>query len=197
MGKYFGRKSRELELVRRARGKKHSHNYIIIVGWNDSVAQISSVSDSNGNLYALAVGPTVLTGSESLSQAIYYAKNIAAASAGSNSLTVNFTKAAVYPDIRILEYSGLDKVSPLDVVVDAAGNSTSSSSGAVITQNAADLLVGANVVNRLGRPRQRMDSTHPHEPPHTHACPDSHPCPGRSEPTSKATMRCLRLSSPL
>jgi hypothetical protein len=75
----------------------------VIVGWNDSPANVRSVTDTNGNVYQLAVGPTVLSGS--LSQSIYYAKNIAAPTLATNSVTVNFNKAASNPDIRILEYS--------------------------------------------------------------------------------------------
>ena len=120
---------------------------VVIVGWNDSTAQVSSVTDSKGNVYQLAVGPTVMTGSAPLSQAVYYAKNISAATAGANAVTVKFNAAALYADIRILEYSGIDPVNPVDVVVDATGNSATSSSGTVITKNANDLLVGANIVN--------------------------------------------------
>ena len=119
---------------------------VVIVGWNDATAQVSSLTDSKGNVYQLAVGPTVLTGSAPLSQAIYYAKNISAATAGANSVTVSFNAAAIYADIRILEYSGIDPVNPVDAVVAATGNSATSSSGAVITKNANDLLVGANMV---------------------------------------------------
>ena len=35
---------------------------VVIVGWGDASTLVSSVSDSQGNLYQLAVGPTVLTG---------------------------------------------------------------------------------------------------------------------------------------
>ena len=42
---------------------------VVIVGWNDATAQVSSLTDSKGNIYQLAVGPTVLTGSDALSQA--------------------------------------------------------------------------------------------------------------------------------
>ena len=44
---------------------------VVVIGWNDSTAQISSVTDSKGNAYVLAVGPTVQSGKASL--AIYYA----------------------------------------------------------------------------------------------------------------------------
>ncbi len=119
---------------------------VVVVGWNDASAQVLSLTDSQGNIYQLAVGPTVLTDSPAISQSIYYAKNISAATAGANTVTLTFTKAAGYPDVRIMEYSGIDPVTPVDVVVGATGNSVTSASSAVITKNALDLLVGANTV---------------------------------------------------
>src|SRR5262245_9678686 len=47
---------------------------IVAVGWNDVSAAVSSVSDSLGNAYAVAVGPTVRAGKAT--QSIYYAKSI-------------------------------------------------------------------------------------------------------------------------
>ena len=117
---------------------------VVVVGWNDSNAQINSVTDSTGNPYELAVGPTVQSGTAT--QAIYYAKNITAAAANSNTVTVTFNAAANYPDIRIAEYSGIDPLAPVDVVAAAQGNGATSNSGAVATGNANDLLVGANLV---------------------------------------------------
>ena len=117
---------------------------VIAVGWNDSTATVSTVTDTTGNVYTRAVGPTVISGLES--QSIYYAKNIAAATAGANSVTVTFSAAAAFPDIRILEYSGADPTNPVDVTAAASGNSATSSSGAVTTTNATDLLFGANMV---------------------------------------------------
>jgi hypothetical protein len=117
---------------------------VVVVGWNDSTATVSSVKDTLGNVYTLAVGPTVQSGTAT--QSIYYAKNIAAAPAGANSVTVAFSVAAIFPDIRIAEYSGIDTSNPLDVARGAQGNSSSSDSGPVTTNNANDLLVGANMV---------------------------------------------------
>jgi hypothetical protein len=57
---------------------------VVTVGWGDATSQVSSVTDSKGNVYHLAVGPTVLTGSAPWTQSIYYAKNIGAAIAGAN-----------------------------------------------------------------------------------------------------------------
>ncbi len=117
---------------------------VVVVGWNDTTHNVSSVSDSSGNTYSLAVGPTVSAGNAT--QLIYYAKNIAAAAAGANTVTVTFDGAANYPDVRIAEYSGIDTVSPLDVAVGADGVGTTISSGSASTSNANDLLVGANYV---------------------------------------------------
>jgi len=117
---------------------------VVVVGWNDSTAQVQSVTDTKGNVYALAVGPTVQMGVAT--QSTYYAKNIAAATAGGNTVTVTFKTGANFPDIRIAEYSGIDPSVPVDVVAAAQGSSTSSDSGSVTTVNANDLLVGANTV---------------------------------------------------
>ena len=86
-------------------------------------------------------------GGGGLSQAIYYAKNIASATANGNAVTVRFSAAAAFPDVRILEYSGLNPTSPLDVTAAAVGNSATSSSGTATTTSASELLVGANMVS--------------------------------------------------
>jgi Abnormal spindle-like microcephaly-assoc'd, ASPM-SPD-2-Hydin len=116
---------------------------IVVVGWNNTTATVSSVADSFGNTYTRAIGPTMVSGT--LSQSIYYAKSIASAAAGANTITVTFTQAANYPDIRILEYAGLNPSNPVDVTTASTGSSVSSS-GAVNTTNAADLIFGANIV---------------------------------------------------
>ena len=116
---------------------------VVAVGWNDTVSSVSSVTDTKGNLYSLAVGPTKGTG---LSQSIYYAKNIVAAAAGTNTVVVKFSQTPAVPDIRILEYSGLSTTSPLDVTASALGDSTSSSSGSATTTAANELIFGANMV---------------------------------------------------
>jgi fibronectin type 3 domain-containing protein len=120
---------------------------VVVVGWNNSTAVVQSVIDSRGTSYGLAVGPTVVSGA--LSQSIYYASNIAAASAGANTVTVIFSTAAFAPDIRIVEYAGASQSNPVDVTAAKSGKGTSSSSGAVTTTNASDLLVGANIVTSL------------------------------------------------
>ena len=115
---------------------------VVVVGWDDVVQTVQSVVDGKGNVYARAVGPTVLAGTAT--QSIYYAPNISGAAAGANTVTVTFSGAATFPDVRIAEYGGLSLTTPVDVAVGASGTSALGSSGAVTTTNASDLLVGAN-----------------------------------------------------
>jgi hypothetical protein len=116
---------------------------IVVVGWNDSTATIGTVTDLSGNVYHLAVGPTVYSGTAT--QSIYYSASIVGAAANANTVTVAFTTAAAYPDIRILEYSGIDTNSPLDVTAAAIGSSASPSSGAATTTFANELIFGADL----------------------------------------------------
>jgi hypothetical protein len=116
---------------------------IVAVGWGDTTSSISSVTDSKGNVYTRAVGPTVNGGQQS----IYYAKNIAG---GTNTVTVTFNQAASYPDVRILEYSGLDTTSPLDVTAGAVGTGTAASSGAATTTAANELIFGTGTAGGNG-----------------------------------------------
>jgi RHS repeat-associated protein len=117
---------------------------VVVVGWRDTTATVKSVADSAGNTYSLAVGPT--TQISNGTQSIYYAKNIKAATAGGNTVTVTFSAAATTPDIRIAEYSGIDPNNPLDVSIGKETNGTTSTCGPVTTTNADDLLVAANLV---------------------------------------------------
>jgi len=113
---------------------------VVVVGWNDTTAGVQSVTDSLENTYARAVGPTKGNG---ISQSIYYAKNIIA---GSNRVTVTFNQSAVSPDIRVLEYAGANRTSPLDVTAAASGSGTTTNSGSATTKFASELIFGANTV---------------------------------------------------
>ena len=117
---------------------------VVVVGWNDSTATVTALTDTRGNTYKLAVGPTILSGVAS--QSIYYAGNIVPAAAGANVVTVTFSNPAIYPDIRILEYRGADLNNPVDVTAASSGNSATSSSGSATITNATDLIFGANLV---------------------------------------------------
>ena len=98
-----------------------------------------------------------------ISQAIYYAKNIKAAAAGTNTVTVTFNTATPYVDIRALEYSGLDLVNPFDVGTSASGTSTSANSGTVTTTAANELdLRGRHDDRWLLGGGQRLHHPHHH-----------------------------------
>ena len=115
---------------------------ILAIGWNNATSNITSVTDSAGNTYQLAV-PTAR--GAGLSQAIYYAKNIKAAAAGTNTVTVTFNTATPYVDIRALEYSGLDPVNPFEMGTSASGTSATANSGTVTTTTANALIFGAGM----------------------------------------------------
>ena len=117
---------------------------VVVVGWKDAQGQLVSVADSSNNSYTLAVGPT--TRGLAVSQFIFYAANIAGASANANIITVTFSAPVNSPDIRILEYSGIDASRPIDVIKAAARNSMTSNSGLVTTTDINNLLVVATTV---------------------------------------------------
>src|SRR5438105_2869768 len=130
--------------VRYALAQSAGNLNVVVVGWNDTTAQVASVTDTKGNAYQLAVGPTQFSGQ--VTQSIYYARNIAAAAASANTVNVSFTVPAVFADVRTLEYSGLDPASPVDVTASATGSAATSSTPAAATTSAPDLLVAANTV---------------------------------------------------
>jgi len=117
---------------------------VIIVGWNDTNAVVTGITDTFGNAYSVAAARTVYSGA--VSQTIYYAKNVVAAPANANTVTVHFSVAANYADVRILSYSGLDRANPLDVAAGASGNSGTTDSGLVTTTSSNELLVAGNTI---------------------------------------------------
>lgn len=116
---------------------------VVFVGSAEVDATVKSLTDSKGNVYTLAVGPT--THNNTGSQSIYYAKNIAGSAAG-NVVTVTFTAQVNYPDIRILQYHGADPVNPVDAVVANTGGGATANSGTLVTTNPTDMLVAGTVV---------------------------------------------------
>ena len=128
---------------------------VVVVGWGATAASITSVTDSAGNAYTLAVGPLGVSDTDDggqLAQSIYYAKNIVAAAANANVVTVAFSPVtSVFVDVRLLEYHGLNTTSPLDVTAQQTGtHNTTTNSGSVTTTNANDLLVAASTTEEPG-----------------------------------------------
>ena len=119
---------------------------IVAIGWNDTAASIASVTDSAGNVYQAAIATYRGNG---LSQAIYYAANVAAAAAGANQVTVTFNQAAVYVDLRAAEYSGLRQSAPFDAGGSASGSGSTASSGGVTTTAPAEFLFAAGMTGAV------------------------------------------------
>jgi hypothetical protein len=117
---------------------------VVAIGWNDTAANITSVSDSRGNVYRVAAP---LSRGNGESQAIYYAPNVVA---GADTVTVTFSTGASYVDLRVAEYAG---VSTLDTAASATGNGGNASAW-VATSAPNELVVGAvvcgNVISGAG-----------------------------------------------
>jgi hypothetical protein len=114
---------------------------VVIIGWKDA-GEISLVVDSNGNDYPAAVPTDHITDQ---SQAMYYALN-ASAAVGADTVQIQFDRAITYPDLRVLEYAGLDRAGPLASGASATGTGPVSTSGAVDAA-AGDLLVGGGTTS--------------------------------------------------
>ena len=100
------------------------------------------MADTKGNVYQLAAP---LTRGNGLSQAVYYATNIAAAPAAANAVTVTFGGAVPFPDVRVAEYAGIDTANPVDRTASASGTTAAASTGNVTTTVAKDLLFAAGM----------------------------------------------------
>jgi hypothetical protein len=117
---------------------------VVVVGWNDTTSTVSTVADTKGNTYHPAVA--VAQETTVLSQAIYYASNIASAAASANTVTVTFNTTPSFPDVRIAEYSG---VTTFDVGTSGTGNSAAPSAGPVTTTAAREIIVGAGMTQGI------------------------------------------------
>ena len=117
---------------------------MVVVGWGDTNHGVRSISDSAGNTYARAVGPTKNT---SVAQSIYYASNIAGAT--SNTVTVDFDETMPFPCVVVLEYTGVDHVG---TSASNTGWSGTALSGSVTTTVSNALVFGAGVPDNNAYP---------------------------------------------
>lgn len=117
---------------------------IVAVAWNANTGTVTSISDTTGNAYSLAIGPTR---SGAATQYIYYSSNIGAAAAGANTVTVNLSASEVQTGLSIVEYRGLATSSALDgAAVAGTGTSTAVQTATLTTTNPCDLLFATNFV---------------------------------------------------
>jgi hypothetical protein len=96
---------------------------ILSVNWGNTGIQVSSVTDTRGNVYANISGQVRYGQGYPQSNQLYYAKNIPA---GLNTITVTMTgiPSTVF-EARAYEYAGLDPTSPLDQFSSATGTNAS------------------------------------------------------------------------
>lgn len=118
----------------------------VAVGFDNATSTITSVTDSEGNVYQPAAP---LTRGSGMSQAIYYAKNIKSAAAGANVVTVRFSGAVPFADVRVAEYRALDPVNPLGTNASAAGSGSTVSSGNLTTSAANEVIFGAGYTSTI------------------------------------------------
>jgi hypothetical protein len=114
---------------------------VVVVNWSDATVPISSVTDTGGKVYQLAIGPS--TSPSIGSQSIYYAANVTAAAPGANVVTVAFAAAVAKAEVRIAEYQGIEPANVVDVFAGAQGTGAQADSGTVTTTFRNDLLFGA------------------------------------------------------
>jgi hypothetical protein len=118
---------------------------VVAVGWYDNDVVVQSVSDSAGNTYEIAVDRRVSSaGGDSVAQMIFFSPGIAGAA--TNTITVVFSGGGGEgPDIRVIEFAGLDRTNPLDAsaLASSVGTSATSTTGPVTTTIGRALLFSA------------------------------------------------------
>jgi hypothetical protein len=112
---------------------------IVIVSWYTHSVALNGISDTALNTYTMAgeINDGTIT------QRIYYAAPINASAA--NVVTASWPATVRFPELRVLEYSGLSTTNPVDGFAGSAGNSSTTSAGPLTTTHAHDLLIGTNV----------------------------------------------------
>jgi hypothetical protein len=118
---------------------------IVAVSWYTPTAIPAAPTDTAGNTYLLAQQATDGT----ITHQIYYATSIA--TSASNTVTVTWSASATYPELRVLEYSGITTESPIiDVIAFGSGTSAFMDSGPGITTTRHDLLIGVGTAAASG-----------------------------------------------
>ena len=103
------------------RGATAGNTNIVAIGWNNATSNITSVTDSAGNTYQVAV-PTAR--GSGVSQAIYYASNIKAAAAAPTPSRPPSTPPPPTWMSGLWSTAGWPPVSPFDMGASASGTGT-------------------------------------------------------------------------
>jgi hypothetical protein len=119
-------------------------NLLIVTGTAARPAQSISISDSAGNVYLPAIGP-ISDPAQEVTAYVWYVPN---AVGGPNTVTLTQGGFGAAMEIHISEWSGVDKVSPLDQTSFARGTGTLASSGAITPSMNGELIFGYGFVNQ-------------------------------------------------
>jgi hypothetical protein len=128
-----------------------SQNLIVVWLWYKSLAQtVATVTDSGGNAYQRAIGPSAGAGTMAgFQQEIWYARGVDGGAAFT--VTATFSSQGNFErSISAHEYSGASVTDPIDVVTGtAAAGNVNVASGAVMS-NAGRLIFGAALFSARG-----------------------------------------------
>ena len=121
-------------------GNQGGNLVVVYVAWGN--AGSVTLSDTGGNTYQVAQAATTWGSTNNWRAQVFYAKNV---TAGANAVTATFSSSVSgsFAVVYVHEYSGIDKLSPLDVSSSAKGNGRALNSGSAVTTNANDLIFGA------------------------------------------------------
>jgi hypothetical protein len=118
---------------------------VVAIGWYDSDGDVTEpITDTKGNTYVrIGQKRVVFSGDAPLSQVIFFAKGIHAAGKGENRINVVWGSAVDAPDVRAVEYAGLDLENPLIGEVFNDGDSLTASTDAIEVKDSHALLFAA------------------------------------------------------
>jgi len=115
-------------------------NLLVVATSFASVSETAAVTDSLGNTYSTAIGPTT-SNSISSREYIFYA---VVASSGANTITVTNSNPVIFRRVAIHEYSG---VNTLEATAGANNTTGAPDSGPVTTTHANALIFGWGISN--------------------------------------------------
>jgi hypothetical protein len=118
---------------------------IAVVAWGDTGRTVASLTDTAGNSYALAIGPTI---NDCVAQSIYFAPNIAGAT--TNTVTVTWDAQTMYPTLLMLEYAG--GLSAVDQMTESTGTGNLAGTATVTTTFPRELVFAAGTPSNCVAP---------------------------------------------
>jgi uncharacterized repeat protein (TIGR01451 family) len=136
-GRAFGNESGTANMSLAFNANNTAGNFLIVTGTAARPARNISVSDTLGNIYALALGP-VTDVAQDVTIYVWYVPNC---KGGANTVTITPTGTSAL-EIHVSEWSGIANINPVEVTAFGTGTGTAVSSGASTTTSSGDLIFG-------------------------------------------------------